>query len=343
MSEDFTAELTPLSQITPRLTRWLWEGRLALGTFGLLAGYEGSGKSQFAAWLAAGVTRGTLPGALSGQPRAVIVVATEDSFAHTIVPRMKAAGADLNLVYRMQVREVKTGMAVSLSLPADNDRLHKAVLDLGAVLVITDPLMSVIGARLDTHRAREVRQALDPLAQMTIETGAILGGITHFTKATGRDPISMITDSHAFKDVARWALVFALDSDETGVMTQVKNSLGRMTLPSCAYRFDSQPLIVEGQAEDVPRLAFTGNTPRHVENLLDRSGASAIAHAKDWLNGWLAAGPRPSKEVIEYAEQGEDISHSTLMRAKKDLGVRSVKINDVWHWMLAVPGWPKAG
>jgi hypothetical protein len=337
VSDDFTTELTPLSAIKPKLTRWLWEGRIPLGALGLWAGYEGSGKSQFAAWMAAGTTRGTLPGALSAQPRPVIVVATEDSFAHTIVPRMTAAGADLSMVYRMRVREVKTGSAVSLSLPADNDRLRQAVLDLGAALVITDPLMSVIGARLDTHKAREVRTALDPLAEMTIETGAALGGITHFTKATGRDPISMITDSHAFKDVARLALVFALDTGETGVMSQVKNSLGRMPLPSCAYRFDVTRVMVEDQQQEVPRLAFTGNTPRHVENLLDRSGASAIAHAKDWLGGYLTTGPREAKEVIEYAEQGEDISHSTLMRAKKDLGVRSVKINNVWHWMLAMP------
>ena len=43
------------------------------------------------------MTRGTLQGACQGNPRAVIVAATEDSWEHTIVPRLMAAGADLNL------------------------------------------------------------------------------------------------------------------------------------------------------------------------------------------------------------------------------------------------------
>ena len=43
-------------------------------------------------------TRGYLPGACFGTPRAAIVVATEDSWEHTIVPRLMAAGADLTYV-----------------------------------------------------------------------------------------------------------------------------------------------------------------------------------------------------------------------------------------------------
>jgi hypothetical protein len=329
---DYAAELTPLSAITPRKARWLCEGSIPLGAITVTAGYEGSGKSQFAAWMAAGVTRGTLPGALWGQPRPVIVVAAEDSFEHTIVPRLMAAGADLNMVYRMRVREAATGSAVSLSLPADNDLLRDAVKRLGAALVVLDPLLSAIGARLDTHKAREVRTALDPLAQIADETGCAFDGIAHFSKATGRDPISMITASGAFKDVARAVLVFALDSEDTGVMSQVKNSLGRLPPDSQGYRFDPLWMTVEGSQEQVSRLIFTGQTAQHVETLLDRSSTQAIARARDWLAGYLMAGPKPAKEVIDAAENSEDIGKRTLMRAKKDLRVKSVKTATGWLW-----------
>jgi hypothetical protein len=46
---------------------------------------------------------GVLPGEYLGQSKAVLVAASEDSWEHTIVPRLMAAGADLDLVYRVEV------------------------------------------------------------------------------------------------------------------------------------------------------------------------------------------------------------------------------------------------
>ena len=45
--------LTSAADIEPRPVFWLWDGRLALGTLGLLAGREGLGKSTLGYWLAA--------------------------------------------------------------------------------------------------------------------------------------------------------------------------------------------------------------------------------------------------------------------------------------------------
>lgn len=86
--------LTPASAVTPRPVRWLWNERLALGTLSLLGGREGIGKSIVECTLAADITRGRLPGICAGTPRAVIIAATEDSWAHTIVPRLIGADAD---------------------------------------------------------------------------------------------------------------------------------------------------------------------------------------------------------------------------------------------------------
>jgi MoxR-like ATPase len=110
LAEDGTDEaterqirLTPASQIRPRPVHWLWDLRMALGTICLLAGREGIGKSTIAYALAALITRGKLEGVHFGEPRAVIVAATEDSWQHTIVPRLMAADADLDLVFRVDV------------------------------------------------------------------------------------------------------------------------------------------------------------------------------------------------------------------------------------------------
>ena len=99
-----TITLTPASSITVRPpVRWLEEDRLPLGTLGLLGGREGVGKTIYASTLTASITRRTLRGVYHGTPRAVIVAASEDSWEHTMVPRLMAAGANLDLVYRVDV------------------------------------------------------------------------------------------------------------------------------------------------------------------------------------------------------------------------------------------------
>ena len=79
-----------------RAVRWLWEDKIPLGEITLLAGREGLGKSTIAYTLAAWITQGTMKGWFKGEPRDVIVIATEDSWEHTITPRLMAAGADLS-------------------------------------------------------------------------------------------------------------------------------------------------------------------------------------------------------------------------------------------------------
>ena len=160
--------LTSAAQIKPRPVFWLWKNRLALGTIGLLAGREGLGKSTLAYWLAARLTRGDLYGHYDGTPKGVLVCATEDSWEHTIVPRLMAAGADLARVYRVDVLN-HADVHVGLSLPRDLAQTERAAREADAALLLLDPLMSRLGD-LDTHRDSEVRQALEPLAALADRT-----------------------------------------------------------------------------------------------------------------------------------------------------------------------------
>ena len=235
------ARITWADQIKIRPVVWTWtdkgEGRIPAGTLCVAAGREGTGKSTFGIWLAAQITRGTLPGNLYGTPRRVLYVAIEDSWEHTLAPRLKAAGADLSMVGRFDVIE-DTDEQVTLSLPADNELLEASIREHDVALVVPDPLMSVISERIDTHRTRDVRMALDPLAGIANRTGCLLLGIPHFNKNAGTDPSLLITGSGAFKDVPRSVLGFVRDADAADgsrVMTQTKNNLGRDDLPSLRY------------------------------------------------------------------------------------------------------------
>ena len=326
--------LTPASEIEPEPVVWAWEdnghGRIPAGSLGLTAGREGTGKSSFAIWQAARVTIGTLPGAFHGRPRAVIYVAVEDSWKHTIVPRLMAAGADLTRVYRAEVRTIEDE-AVSLSLPADNKLLEDGITKYDVALVVLDPLMSAISDTLDTHVNRQVRRALDPLAGIADRTGALIMGIAHFSKSGGTDASSLITGSGAFKDVARFIFAFATDEDDDtiGVITQTKNSLGRSRLPSLAYRMiEAIVPTTKGDAK-VGRFVLDGESERSVQDILGGQGTAEEqdekVNAENFLREALASGPRRSRDVEEEAKELHGISQRTLKRARRDLHIKAAQ------------------
>ena len=110
------------------------------------------------------ITRGVLSGEFFGMPKSVLVAAAEDSWSQTIVPRLIAAGADLDRVFRVEI----TADAVHSELirPRDSARVRRVAHEVDAVLLISDPLISRLDPKLDSHKDADVRMALEPLVAM---------------------------------------------------------------------------------------------------------------------------------------------------------------------------------
>jgi len=335
---------TKASAITPRPVRWAWdtapdaepqdrEGRFPSGSLVLAVGRAGVGKSQFACWLTARVTTGTLPGAGYGQPRSVMYAATEDSWAMTIVPRLIAAGADLDRVYHVKVLSDEETHA-RLTLPTDTSMLERGLVEHGVALVVMDPLLSLIDSSINDYRAREVREALEPLVALADRTRTLLLGLAHFTKGSGTDPLMLVSGSAAFGQLVRSAVAFARDDeaeDELFVCSTIKNNLGRENLPSLAYRIAPHAVDTpEGEAW-VSRLEFTGEeATRSVRDLLIRSSTvdpdeqGQRDEAAEWLTSYLVdqGGAAAAADVLKAA-RGDGISQRTLERARSRAGVTS--------------------
>ncbi|RSN71341.1 AAA family ATPase [Actinomadura sp. WAC 06369] len=337
--------LTPASQIEPRPVVWAWEddghGRIPAGSLVSAAGREGTGKSSFGIWLASEITRGSLPGTLYGQPRQVVYVAVEDSWSHTLVPRLIAAGADLDRVYRAEavVDEDETS---TLSLPHDLAELETVITKHGVGLIVLDPLMSTIGGTIDTHRERDVRKALDPLARLADRTGAVVLGIAHFNKGSGTDASSLITGSGAFKNVPRAIFGFAADPDDgTRVMTQTKNSLGIGDLPSLEYRIVSAKVETADGTAEVGRFVFDGHSERSVAQILgdrtDPDERSERDEAAAWLSDYITSQGEVAANDVMKAGMAAGFSKDTLKRAKGRAGVESRKASfgSGWVWAMA--------
>jgi AAA domain len=140
-----------------------------------LGGRAGVGNSTVCAHLTPQVTRGTLPGDFYGTPKSGIIVGTEDDWHATIKPRLVAAGADLDRVF--QVKSIEPdGLEGTLSLPEDLMRLEELIKQHDVALIILDPLLTMVNAKLDTHKDAEVRIALEPVVAMAHAARASLIG-----------------------------------------------------------------------------------------------------------------------------------------------------------------------
>lgn len=234
--------------IRMRATRWLWAEDdahwMPLGGLTLLGGREGIGKSTWAYRLAALLTVGKLPGSFFGEPRAVVVVAGEDAWAQTVVPRLAAAGADLSLVFRVDVVQPDGGVD-GLSLPEDTAGLTALCHEQRVGLILLDPLMTVVSGKLDSHKDAEVRKALTPLSRLADEAQAGVLGLIHVNKSQGNDLLTRLMGSRAFSAVARSVLVCSAEDgheDDGGssfLFGQAKSNLARKV--GFSYRY-----VIEG-------------------------------------------------------------------------------------------------
>lgn len=296
--------VTPLSSFKIKAVRWVWDQRMPLGELCLIAGREGIGKSTFLAWLAAAITNGNLPGIYHGEPRGVLYSATEDAYSYTIAPRMQAAGANLDLVYRIDVLEDE-GPA-GLILPRDSRYLPEIAEETKAAVLMCDPILSLVDDRINPNHGKELRRALEPLKHAAEAAGLAIPALVHFNKTRDVDVLSMMAGSRAWTEVARSALAIAQDRDAdeyTCVVSQVKNNLGRLDQPNLTYTMDDVVLETEDDGPDahIGRIRWTGETETGAGEILARRPTTGprddrtATHAAvlDWLDEHgQAASPR---------------------------------------------------
>lgn len=304
--------LTPASAFKMRAVKWLWQDRMPLGEICLIPGREGIGKSTFLAWLAAAITRGNLPGIYYGEPRAVLYTASEDAWASTVHPRLHAAGADTDMVYRVDAVE-PDGVPGKLILPVHTRLLPAKAEEVKAAILMCDPILSNLSDRINPNHAQELRGALEPLRDAAEKAGIAVAALAHFNKARDVDAGSMVSGSRAWMEVARASILIVREErggeDEqqqwVQVLTQHKNNLGTLDLPSLEYVIRNHqfpnPDTEEHEQIKIGRVEWLGNSLTTAHEILarrpgqraDDNRAPAIAAVLDYLDDLgRAASPR---------------------------------------------------
>jgi AAA domain-containing protein len=337
--------LTRASEITPRPVRWAWADRLATGTLALIGGREGIGKSIVAYTLAALITRGRLPGVYVGTPRAVIVAASEDSWAHTIIPRLMAAGADLTFVYRVDV-VTSAGADGSLSLPRDLEALERTISEVRAAAILLDPLLSRLDAALDSHKDAEVRLALEPLTAVAERRDCLVIGLIHVNKSTSSDPLTQLMASRAFAAVARAVLFVMTDpeNEKIRLLGQAKNNLGRMDLPTLSFQIEGVKVADTTEGEVwTGKLNWIGEDQRSIREAAQAAAEiggvnrTALGEATAWLEDYLTSNGG-SADSADIKREGAKAGHGkdALQRARVKLKIAAISVGFPrrTHWAL---------
>lgn len=327
---------------------WIWPGWIAGGKLHIVGGQPGTGKTSLAMAMAATVSSGGhWPDGRWSPVGNVVIWSGEDDPADTLVPRLRAAGADLARVFFVQ--DVQEGDERRPFDPArDLGALRERIAALANVkLIIVDPIVSAVGG--DSHKNAETRRGLAPIVELAAKVGAALIGITHFTKGTaGREPIERITGSLAFGALARVVMIAAKEADQddgtTGrrIFARAKSNIGPDE-GGFTYRLDQVPMpgddriiasiatfgdAIEGTARDMLAAA---------EAQQDADGeGGALAEARDFLRDALSFGPVPVKK-LQTAARDAGQAWATVRRAQQALGItpRKAGMDGGWTWALA--------
>jgi putative DNA primase/helicase len=359
------------ADVTPKRIDAIWTDskggiRLARGEHTLIAGEPGLGKSQLEISIAAAIsTGGSWPCGEGSAPLGdVIILATEDSVEHTLVPRLIAAGADCSRIHFVQAVATKDGKgrrSVNFQLDFENlKKLVKATKEV--VLVNIDPMTAYMG-NVDSHKNAEVRGVLSPLGELANECNVAIASVTHFTKGTGKastKAIDRFIGSIAFIAAPRIGLTVVADPEDLNrrLLLHVKNNISRPP-QGLAFRIEQRVIGTDEKGELLGScLAWESVT---VEKTADEvvarkgdGGPTAKDDAIEFLNRVLAGGPQKVTDIeIEARDAGllakdQRIGQSKPFRAAREaLGIKPYQPKGLkaagWYWALSGDQMPSDG
>jgi putative DNA primase/helicase len=348
--------LVKAENVAARPKDWIWEGHLLRGALQLITGIPGLGKSMVQiSFVACVTTNQPWPNDDdSGPPANVIMLTAEDSLDQELIPRLRAAGADLERVRILKcIRSDERDRQFLLS--EDLDIIERVVAEVGNVALITiDPITAYMGM-IDSHKTTEVRSQLGPLKDIAEKLNVAISAITHPPKSSSHKAIDWFIGSQGFIAAARIGevCVAEIEEDEHGnkvetghvLFANVKNNPNER-MPTLAFRKESFDL--HGGPDDPWNLIKTARVvweKAEVDISADEAirAAATTARSKargkqtevqEFLQEILKSGDQVA--VIHIFKEGEKRGYSErqLKIAKQHLKVESGKTKDGWFWWL---------
>jgi archaellum biogenesis ATPase FlaH len=348
------------STVKPEPIRWIWKERFPAGKLALMNGAQGSGKTFLFIDLAARISSGAdFPDCKNTLgARKVLLASTEDDENDTIIPRLMAAGADLDNVTILgkvqidaMIKNVKKTKNVMLNLK-EHTKLIKGLLKehKDVALILLDPITAFFGC--DETKDKEVRPVLESLAEVMSGTMATMIGIIHSNKMTKGSAGDKVKGGSSVLGVVRtaWSIgrypkkedvpdglrYMALIKGnvlkkETGLSFTIENKvLNASTGLEAGY-------VVWGEQIQENANDLLNATRSHADEKVEPKDTK-LESAKTMLQTELKNGWRLLSEIHRVREKLE-IGETTLKRARQVLGIIYTPKGE-GNCRIALPGTP---
>jgi hypothetical protein len=307
---------------------WLWEPYVPLGMLSIMEGDPEVGKSTLCAWIAGQVTaRGNR---ISWRRGRALIASAEDTPEQVIVPRLMAAGADLD-----RVRIIPN--PIDLTDAADLRELRHWIETWQPAVVIIDPISVYVG-KTDTHRDSQVRQLLTPLGKFAEQYRCAIITTRHLRKSGAGKAKYMGLDSIGFFGAVRSVLHVMEREDDDGnpsgeyVIIHLKSNVGKKG-KQLAYRIEdadvdadhlrrpihvARPVFLQ-ESPDVSHDEITGRRRRKTD--ADKAEDALVAASLPWRQ----IGMMPASVGAAALEEA-GIKERTGRNARQALGWKAFKI-----------------
>jgi hypothetical protein len=333
------------SDIRKEHREWLWPGYLGRNKVAHFGGASTEGKSPVTLDIAARVSAGLdwpdgTPNTLG--PKAVILLAAEDDWSDTIIPRLEVAGANRDNIYKFKVKQ--RDVEITPSLDSDCQRLEKQIADLGnVVLVVIDPITNYLGSK-SMNMEDEIRGGiLMPLSQVAKNNNCAVITVGHLNKRGSEATVlQRLMGCAAFSGVARDVFIFGQDPEDEDKYAHIMSEIRNKSAPKLKYRTEAVKTEWDGKTSEVIRVKWCGVSYADVDDVVNapkQQDKSITGRAVALITGMLRSGAKRKAEIDQALKDNgfnpEQLKFDTIRKRCKAETRALPGRGAGWEWFLA--------